>query len=129
MARKALILLTCSLLFLPVLAGAADICWIDKITKAVGGVEVHFIAHANLGVLGKGAPNVYVSDGVVRQSTNNAETHLLLVQGQSVLVSVIPEDMCSITAITQDGQLGVLAHAANNMGGQHVVVSDFYPAE
>jgi hypothetical protein len=129
MFRAALFTSACFSLFVPALASAAGICWIDKITKAAGGVEVHFVPHANLSVSGQAARNLYVSDGVVRQSTNHSEAHLVLAEGQVVAVSVIPEDMCSIVATAQGGQLGVLAHSANNMAGQHIQTTDFYPVE
>ncbi|MBE1158985.1 hypothetical protein [Dyella acidiphila] len=129
MNRKVLPLIACVLLLLPVLANASDICWIDKITKAAGGVEVHFIPRVDLSVFGPNASNLYVKDGVVRQATNNAEAHLVLAPGQGVSVGAMPEDMCLITATEQGGQLGVTAHAANNVGGQHTQVTEFYSAE
>lgn len=112
----AALLAASSTLAMPSLLIAFPICWIDRVTKAEGGVNVYFIQKAGLRIMVEGASYIS-SDGVVRDANGHSQDHLFVKEGAKFFATQMVEDSCSYE-VGASGSVGtVTIKSAMNLPG------------
>jgi hypothetical protein len=120
--------------FMSTAASATNICWIDHVSRTPNGMMLVFSTNASLfvNVTHQSGQKAHfdVTDGVVQNGQKDGDNNVVLNSGDTVFLMQGPEDSCNLVGIVQDGKLGVLVHASNNMSPYgRSTASEFIPAE
>jgi hypothetical protein len=100
---------------------AGPICWIDRVVRAEGGINVYFIQKVlNIGVKknsGETSVSYTASNGVVRDREGHERDHLFVSDGVEFHALQMAHDSCSYK-VSSNGQFGnVTAKAAMHLPG------------
>jgi hypothetical protein len=101
---------------------AAPICWIDRIAKANGGIDIFFIGKAILSIsvmenAGTVSARYTASNGVVRDAGGREQDHLFVKDGVEFSALQLAHDSCSYK-VSASGEVGkVTAKAALRLHG------------
>src|ERR1700722_16896307 len=103
-------------------SAASAICWIDRIAKAKGGIDVYFMQTAVLRISvteNSGGTSVQYTalDGVVRDEGGHAQGHLFVRDGAEFYALQMAHDSCSFK-VSASEELGKLtAKSVMNLPG------------
>ena len=112
----AALLAASSTLAMPSPSIASPICWIDRVTKADGGVNIYFIQKAGLRIMVEGASYIS-SDGLVRDANGHSQDHLFVKEGAKFFATQMVEDSCSYEVGASGGVGTLTIKSAMNLPG------------
>jgi hypothetical protein len=101
---------------------ATPICWIERIAKANGGIDVYFRQNAVLRISvmensGATSTRYTAHNGVVRDEGGREQDHLFVKDGVDFSASQLAHDSCTYK-VTASGEVGkVTARAAMHLPG------------
>ena len=105
---------------------AAHICWIDRVERASGGLNLYFVERAELRVNVSGRLDqvgfYFVSGGVAHQRrpdrvSRESADHIFVRDGDRLFLSQMPEDNCTIDVTANDQEAGLHAEAVIRLYG------------
>jgi hypothetical protein len=112
---------------------AAGICWIDTVEKTPTGVAVHFTDRRMISLDSASGGSQAVDVDPKAAAGANTSKSLEAKLGDRFSSHNTPEDGCSMEVVSQDGKIGVMAHATNcmmaRMTGKCDQVSNFVEAK
>ena len=107
-------------------ARAAHICWIDRVERVSGGLNIYFIDRAELRVnVSRGLDQAgfyFVSGGVAHQRrpdrvSRETADHIFVRDGDRLYLSQMIEDNCTIDVTANDQEAGLHAEAVIRLYG------------
>ena len=123
-AIAAALLAVSSLCAMPTSSIAASMCWIDRVTKAEGGVNVYFMKEAALRIMIEGdadGGSYTSSNGVLRDARGQSQDHLFVKEGAKFYASQFVEDSCSYEVSVSEAVGMVTAKSAMAVPGERTM--------